>query len=136
VQKIVVIFVSNLIEFMLEQKTIHQISTISLFSLLILTGIFYVVFYENLVVYFKSYGYPTYLIYPLAGAKIVGSLIILLSKNQFFKELAYAGFFFNFILAFFAHVMIGEFDPFPTIFMVLLLISYFTRDKSSLRETK
>jgi len=113
---------------MLDRKTIHQISTISLFSLLILTGVLYVIFYEDLVVYFKLYGYPTYLIYPLAVAKIIGSLVILFSKNRFLKELAYAGFFFNFVLAFFAHVMIGEFDPFPTISMVLLLTSYFTSD--------
>ena len=114
---------------MLKQKDIHQIVTITLFSLLILTGILYVVFYDRLVAYFMSYGYPIYLIYPLAVAKIVGSIVILYNKNKFLVELAYAGFFFNFLLAFFAHVMIGEFDPFPTISMGLLLISYFTRKK-------
>jgi len=101
--------------------------------LLILTGILYFVFYEELVFYFKQYGYPTYLIYPLAIAKIVGSLVILFSKNRFLKELTYAGFFFNFVLAFFAHVMIGEVDPFPSISIALLLTSYFTRENSSLR---
>ena len=112
---------------MFKQKDIHQIVTITLFSLLILTGILYFVFYDRLVDYFISYGYPIYLIYPLAIAKIVGSIVILLNRNKFLVELAYAGFFFNFILAFFAHVMIGEFDPFPTISMGLLLVSYFTR---------
>jgi len=114
---------------MLDRKTIHQITTYSLFSLLILTGILYFIFYEDLVMYFIRYGYPIYLIYPLASAKIVGSLVILFSKNLFLKELAYAGFFFNFVLAFFAHVMVGEVDPFPTISMVLLLTSYFTQKK-------
>jgi len=113
----------------MNQKNIYWISTILLFGLLILTGVLYVVFYDKLVIYFKSYGYPTYLIYPLAIAKITGSMIILYNKNTFLKELAYAGFFFNFILAFFAHVMIGEIDPFPTIFMILLLVSYFTGKK-------
>ena len=112
-----------------SQKQIYWISTITLFSLLILTGILYFVYYHRLVAYFVSYGYPTYLIYPLAIAKIVGSLVILFGKNKLLKELAYFGFFFNFILAFFAHVMIGEFDPFPTISMILLLISYFTGKK-------
>lgn len=113
----------------MNHKIIYQISTWLLFSLLILTGVFYFVFYEKLVVYFKSYGYPIYLIYPLAIAKIIGSIIILYNKHTFLRELAYAGFFFNFILAFFAHVMIGEIDPFPTIFMILLLVSYFTGNK-------
>lgn len=114
---------------MIRNKYVYWISTISLFSMLILVGIFYIVFYEKLVIYFESYGYPIYLIYPLAIAKIVGSLVILFYNKLWLKELAYAGFFFNFILAFFAHVMISEFDPFPTIFMILLLISYFTGKK-------
>ncbi|MFK5959445.1 MAG: DoxX family protein [Lutibacter sp.] len=105
-------------------KYLYWISTISLFSLLIITGFFYMVYYEKLVVYFVNYGYPIYLIYPLAIAKIMGALVILFYKKSLLKELAYAGFFFNFILAFFAHVMIAEVDPFPTIFMILLVISY------------
>jgi hypothetical protein len=97
--------------------------------MLILTGILYFIFYDTLVVYFKRYGYPTYLIYPLGIAKIIGSIIILYNKNKFLIDFAYAGFFFNFILAFFAHFMIGEFDPFPTISLILLLTSYFTGKK-------
>jgi hypothetical protein len=110
----------------MNQKNIYWISTIVLFSLLILTGILYFVFYDTLVEYFKRYGYPIYLIYPLGMAKIVGSIVVLYNKYKWLKELAYAGFFFNFILAFFAHVMIGEFDPFPTISLILLIISYST----------
>ena len=113
----------------MNQKNIYWISTITLFSLLILTGVMYFIFYKTLVAYFTRYGYPIYLIYPLGIAKILGSIAILYNKNKFLKELAYAGFFFNFILAFFAHLMIGEFDPFPTISLILLLVSYFTGKK-------
>jgi hypothetical protein len=113
----------------INQKHIYWITTIILFGMLIITGILYFVCYDTLVIYFKSYGYPTYLIYPLAVAKIAGSIVILYHKNRLLRELAYAGFFFNFILAFFAHYMIREFDPFPTIFMILLLVSYFTGGK-------
>ncbi len=114
---------------MVNQRHIYWISTIILFSMLILTGILYFVYYDKLVIYFKIYGYPTYIIYPLAVAKIVGSIVILYNKSMFLKEIAYIGFFFNFILAFFAHYMINEFDPFPTISLILLLISYFTGKK-------
>ena len=114
---------------MLNQKNIYWISTIILFSMLILTGILYVVCYDILVDYFKLYGYPIYIIYPLAILKIAGSIVILSNKNKFLKELAYAGFFFNFILAFFAHIMVNELDPFPPISLTLLLISYFTGRK-------
>ena len=111
------------------QRYIYWISTITLFGMMITTGVLYFVFYDALVNYFTSYGYPIYLIYPLAIAKIIGSIIILYNKNKFLKELAYIGFFYNFILAFFAHYMIDEFDPFPTISLILLLISYFTGKK-------
>jgi hypothetical protein len=109
----------------MNQKNIYWVSTIVLFSLLIVTGILYFVYYNILRDYFTSYGYPIYLIYPLGIAKIIGALVILANRNKFLTELAYAGFFFNFILAFFAHAMVKEFDPFPTISLVLLLISYF-----------
>jgi len=114
---------------MLNQKYIYWISTIVLFGMLIVTGILYFVYYDTLVIYFKSYGYPSYIIYPLAIAKIGGSVIILYNKHKFLKELAYMGFFYNFILAFFAHYMINEFDPFPAIFLILLVVSYFTGKK-------
>lgn len=114
---------------MIKQKYIYWVSTTILFGMLIVTGVLYFVFYDTLVMYFERYGYQTYLIYPLAVAKIVGALVILYNKNRLLKEFAYAGFFFNFILAFFAHYMINEFDPFPTISMLLLLISYFTGKK-------
>jgi len=113
----------------MDQKSIYWISTIVLFSLLIITGILYFVYYNILRDYFISYGYPIYLIYPIGIAKIIGSLVILANKNKFLSDLAYAGFFFNFILAFFAHVMVNEFDPFPAISLVLLLTSYFCGNK-------
>ncbi|NND52211.1 MAG: DoxX family protein [Flavobacteriaceae bacterium] len=93
---------------------------------MIITGLWYFVCYEDLVIYFESYGYPVYLIYPLAILKIAGSMVILININRFLVELAYAGFLFNFILAFFAHLMINEFDPFPTLSLILLIISYCT----------
>jgi len=114
---------------MITQKHVYWISTLFLFGMLILTGILYFVYYDTLVMYFNRYGYPSYIIYPLAIAKITGSLVILYNKNKLLKELAYMGFFYNFIFAFFAHYMINEFDPFPTFSLILLLTSYFTGKK-------
>jgi hypothetical protein len=114
---------------MLYKKQIYWISTITLFSMLILTGVLYFVCHDILVIYFKRYGYPTYLIYPLGVAKIIGSAVVLYDKNRVLKELTYAGFFFNFVLAFFAHYMVNEFDPFPTISLILLFTSYFSGKK-------
>ncbi len=74
---------------------------------------------------FKSLGYPTYIIYPLAFAKIVGILAILTKKSTFLKELAYAGFFFDFILAVSAHINANDGGHLTALVaMILLVVSY------------
>lgn len=79
---------------------------------------------------FDSLGYPTYLIYPLVVAKILGLVAIWSSKSKTLKEWAYAGFFFNFVLAFLAelHAADGEYISSP-LALVLLIISYFSSGK-------
>ncbi len=110
-------------------KKLYWTSTILLCLSMLITGILYFVFYNTLVEYFNNYGYPTYLIYPLGILKIAGAMAIMYHRHIFLRDLAYAGFLYNFILAFFTHVMIKEFDPFPSIFLILLAISYFTGRK-------
>jgi len=53
--------------------------------------------------FFKMLNYPDYLVYPLAIAKILGIIAILSNKSKVLSEWAYAGFFFDAILAFAAH---------------------------------
>ncbi|MGB1206262.1 MAG: DoxX family protein [Chitinophagales bacterium] len=75
-------------------------------------------------------GFPTYIIYPLAIAKILGLVAIWTKKSEALKEWAYTGFFFNFVLALTAHINIndGEFAP-ASVAIVLLLVSYFFEKK-------
>jgi hypothetical protein len=90
------------------------------------TAAMYVVKHQALVEVFTKLGYPEYLIYPLAAAKILGIIAILTKKSQFLKNLAYAGFFFDFILAMSAHINAGDgiyFLP-AMVCLILLLISY------------
>ena len=79
---------------------------------------------------FTSLGYPTYLIYPLAIAKILGLIAIWTRKSQILKEWAYAGFFFDLVLGFGAHIMVndGGFAP-SLVGIVLVFASYFTEKK-------
>jgi len=75
---------------------------------------------------FAKLGFPTYIIYPLAIAKILGLIAIWTKKSQMLKEWAYAGFFFDFILAISAHVMINDGEHAGALIaLVLLLVSYF-----------
>lgn len=79
---------------------------------------------------FTNLGFPTYIIYPLAIAKILGLVAIWTNKSKALKEWAYAGFFFDFLLATSAHIAIndGEFAG-ALVAMVLLFTSYFTWKK-------
>jgi len=76
--------------------------------------------------FFVNMGYPTYLIYPLAIAKILGLIAIWGNFSRWLKEWAYAGFFFDTLLAFFAHYMVNDGQhSFATIAFIAVLISYF-----------
>ena len=74
---------------------------------------------------FLRLGYPVYIIYPLAVAKILAVTAILTKKSDTLKEWAYAGLFFDFILAASAHIVAkdGEFAA-AMVAAVLLLVSY------------
>src|SRR5258706_10398611 len=74
---------------------------------------------------FAELGYPTYLIYPLTIAKLLGLIAIWFNKSRRLTEWAYAGFFFDFILAILAeiHAIDGEMFSSPMA-LFLLLTSY------------
>jgi len=85
----------------------------------------YIVNTESVAETFTALGYPTYLITPLAIAKILGVVAILSDRVRLLRELAYAGFFYDIVLAFFAHIQAadGEFAP-AIVALVLVTVSY------------
>jgi hypothetical protein len=79
---------------------------------------------------FANFGYPTYLVYPLAIAKILGLIVLWQTKFKTLKEWVYAGFFYNVILAFFAHTMINDGEHlFALIGLILIVTNYITYKK-------
>ena len=60
------------------------------------------------LVFFRDLGFPIWLVYPLAIAKILGVIAILSKKSKLLKEWAYAGIFFDMVLAFTAHSMVED----------------------------
>ena len=106
------------------------VSTSLLSAMMLMSARMYVFNHEEIAGLFTKFGYPTYIIYPLAGAKILGVAILLLSGNGKLREWAYVGFFFNFMLAFFAHVQIGDGEQFGAVLaLILLSSSYFFNSK-------
>jgi hypothetical protein len=89
----------------------------------------YVFAHDQVAATFESLGYPTYLIYPLAVAKLLGVLAILTKKSGTLKDLAYAGFFYDFLLAGSAHLNAGDGEFVPALAALVLLIVSFIYDR-------
>ncbi|WP_299055679.1 DoxX family protein [uncultured Polaribacter sp.] len=115
---------------MKTNKIIYYIAT-SLLTLLMFFSVgMYLFNNAEITKGFISFGFPTYLIYPLAFLKIAGLVTIWFISNRSLKEWAYAGFFFNFVLAFFAHYMISDGEHIGAVIaIVLVLVSYFYSKK-------
>ena len=86
---------------MRRDKIVYYVSTILLSLLMLFSASMYIFNNEVVSEMFVKFGYPTYIIYPLAFAKILGLLVLWNRKFIVLKEWAYAGFFFAFIFGFF-----------------------------------
>ena len=108
---------------MKTNKIIYWIATGLLSAMLLMSAGMYVFNNEEISQTFMALGYPTYIIYPLAVAKISAIIVLLSQKLTALKEWAYAGLFFNFILAFSAHLAINDGDQFGAMIALILLIT-------------
>ena len=105
-----------------RNKIIYWTST-GLFSAFLLMGAtMYFLQYAMVSEMFTKLGFPTFIVYPLATAKILGITAILTKKSKLLKEWAYAGFFFNLVLATLAHINIGDGQFAPPLFALTLLL--------------
>ncbi|WP_299320829.1 DoxX family protein [uncultured Maribacter sp.] len=106
-------------------KIIYYIAT-GIFTLVILFSANLYFFKHDMVkVIFTKLGYPTYLIYPYATAKLIGLFAIWNPKFHLIKEWAYSAFFFAVTLAITAHVMINDGGQMiAVIAIVSLIVSY------------
>ncbi|WP_027126878.1 DoxX family protein [Gelidibacter mesophilus] len=110
---------------MKTNRIVYYVSTGLLTLLVLFSSGMYIFNYDDVSVTFTSFGYPTYLIYPYAIIKLLGLVALWVPNLKLVKEWAYAGFFFAFILAFFAHFMIGDGEQISAVIaMVLLIVSY------------
>jgi len=115
---------------MKTNKIIYWAATGLLSALLLMSAGLYVFNNSEVQGMFSNFGYPTYIIYPLAVLKIAAVGVLVTQKQSKIKEWVYSALFFEFILAFFAHVMIGDGEQMGAIIAtILLLVSYFFGNK-------
>ena len=111
-------------------RIIYYIATGLLTVMMLMSATMYFVQNEMVTETFLRLGHPTHIIYPLAIAKILGLIAIWTKKSAWLLEWAYAGFFFDFVLAASAHTAVGDGEQFGAIIaLVLLMTSYFTGKK-------
>lgn len=108
------------------QKTIYWIATVALSLLFLYSAGMYFIHTEMVKGFFESFNYPSYLVIPLAIAKVLAVGMILWRKSNWLTEWAYAGLFFDLILAFLGHYMAADDGTIlPLVGMIALLLSYF-----------
>ena len=116
---------------MKAKKITFWIVTGLLSAMMLMSASMYLFNYDEITVLFGTLGFPAWVIYPLATLKILGIVAILTRKVHWIKEWAYAGFFFNFLLALGAHLSAGD-GEFPGAIMALvLLITSYILQKSA-----
>ena len=116
---------------MKKEIIIYWVATVLLCLLVSASAIMYLINYESIAEVFRQLGHPTHIIYPLAIAKILAVVAILSKQSATLKEWAYAGLFFDFVLAFMAHYYVGDGEYAPALIaLVLLFTSYFMEKKA------
>ena len=108
----------------MTDKIIYWATTGLVCLLMLFSATMYFLNHEMVSETFLNLGYPTYVIYPLAIAKILAVVAILTKKSALLKEWAYAGLFFDFVLAFSGHLMVNDGEHMAAgVAIVLLIVS-------------
>ena len=114
-----------------------RVSTGLLSALMLYSASMYFMHTEAIRQAFTFFGYPDYLVYPLAWAKILGVVALWLPKKIHLKDWAYAGFFFDLVLAFTAHQVAQDGgSSFSLAGLVFIVVSYVTHRLLLKRPTK
>lgn len=113
-----------------QHKIIYWIATGIMCTIFLFSASMYFFNYEVAAGFFENLGFPTWLVYPLATAKVLGVVAILSKKSDMLKEWAYAGFFFDAALAFTSHNIAQDGGwLFSAIALVSLAVSRFMDPK-------
>ena len=89
-------------------KILYWVGTILMGLIMAFSVTMYLTKTEAVQGAFENYGYPSYLVIPLAIAKILGMVAVISGLSKTLKEWAYFGFLIDFTLAATAHLATGD----------------------------
>ena len=111
---------------MRTKQIIYWVTTAVLCGIFLFSAYMYFTKTEMVKGFFEGFNYPTYIIIPLAIAKVLGVVTILWRPNTWLTEWAYAGFFFDLVLATAAHHYAGHgIFGFSLYGLIVIFPSYF-----------
>lgn len=110
-------------------KILYWVSTLIMCAIFAFSAGMYFTQYDMVTGFFDSLGYPTYLVYPLAIAKVLGIIAIISRQSKVLKEWAYAGFFFDAVLATAAHSDAGHGLGLSVVAIIAVVVSRIMDDK-------
>ncbi|MAU71781.1 MAG: hypothetical protein CML04_06755 [Pseudozobellia sp.] len=91
--------------------------------------------YDTIAIKFQQLGYPTYLISVLGAAQMIGLAVLIINKNNWLREWAYAGFFLNFIFGIIAHLMAKEGNGAAAVVCIIVLWVAYVQNKKLSEQT-
>jgi len=106
-----------------KQRLFYWISTGIMCAIFLFSACMYFCKFEIISGFYQLLGFPIWMIYPLAGLKILGVIAILTKASPLLKEWAYAGFFFDSLAAFSAHQVAGDGGSLMAAIAILAIIA-------------
>lgn len=103
-------------------KVIYWISTAIMCSVFAFSASMYFANTEMVKGFFTALGYPSYIVIPLAVAKVLGIIAVLTKQSKMLTEWAYAGFLIDAILAFAAHQAAADGESLFSIIAIIATI--------------
>jgi len=93
---------------MRTKQVVYWLTTAILCGIMLYSAAMYFTKTDVIKGFFETFNFPTYIVIPLAVLKLLGIIMIVWRKSKWLTEWAYAGFFFNLVLATTAHYQNGD----------------------------
>ncbi len=113
----------------LIEKILYWIATLLMFALMLLAIVNYHLYHEGMSAFFVKFGYPTYIVYPLAYLKLGALIVIASNRYRNLKDIAYGAYFINMIAATYAHLSAGDNPVHAYVGLAVIPISYTLSNK-------
>lgn len=115
---------------MKTKRIFYWATTLLLCVAMLISGIVPFIDNEHPMEEYAKLGYPTYLITFVSIAKLLAVGTILNNRFKRLTDWAYAGLFYDFLLAFMAHYMINDGEQWGVLVPItLLFVSYYYKDQ-------